>query len=177
MDWFKADVSVYFFKKYFGEISPFCGAVLDFWWRLPWFSKAWESLVCVHRHLHAMESSDSPLVRRLPKSWQPAWHPSHLIHILVLVGFESLPPHSAKLHWTSLILINWTIWKSKNHSHSSEIKYEQLELMWLDWVSVERVWTLRVNVTGPGLCGESLNLESQCDWTGSLWRVSLNHES
>ena len=54
-------------KKVFGH-SPFCGAneipALDFYWHLPWFSKPeWIP------HLHAMDSSYSPLVRNLLISW------------------------------------------------------------------------------------------------------------
>ena len=36
------------------------------------------SLTWVLRHLHAMDSSDSPLVQHLLTSWQPAWRPSRL---------------------------------------------------------------------------------------------------
>ena len=33
---------------------------------------------------HAMDSSESPLIRHLLTSWWPAWQPTCLIHILVL---------------------------------------------------------------------------------------------
>ena len=35
-----------------------------------------DPLTCVFHHLHATESSDSPLVQHLLTYWQPAWQPS-----------------------------------------------------------------------------------------------------
>ena len=69
-----------FLKEHLEDISPFCGAtdthILNFWWHLPWVSKQGESPWFVLHHLHAMDSSDSPLVQHLLTSWQPAWQPS-----------------------------------------------------------------------------------------------------
>ena len=44
--------------------------IFDFWWCLSWVSKS-DLLPCSHA-LHAADSSDSPLVRHLLTSWQPA---------------------------------------------------------------------------------------------------------
>ena len=58
------------------NIIPFCGAtgisVLDFWWWLPWFQSQGGSLTCMLCYLHAMNSSDSPLLWHLLTSWQSA---------------------------------------------------------------------------------------------------------
>ena len=66
-----------FFKTILVDISSFSGdtdaLVLDFWWCLHCVSKPFNCVLC---HLHAMDSSDSSLVRHKLTSWQPAWQPS-----------------------------------------------------------------------------------------------------
>ena len=47
------------------------------------FKARMDSLVCILCHLHETDSSDSPLVRHLLTSWQPAWQLSCFIYILV----------------------------------------------------------------------------------------------
>ena len=65
--------------KNFGRHKCFLWAVgtpvLDFWWCLPWVSKPGGCRTCVFCHLHTVDSSDSPLVRHLLTSWQPAMQP------------------------------------------------------------------------------------------------------
>ena len=72
--------SFLFFKIFWRTHVPFYGTtdtpILDFWWRLPWVSKpGW---TCLYAFLPARYSSDSPLVRHLPTSWQQAWQQSPL---------------------------------------------------------------------------------------------------
>ena len=70
-----------FFLNFFEGHQFFCGTTdtpfLDFWWHLPWVSKpGLDPLTCILHCLHAMESSDSPLVWHLLTSWWPGWQPS-----------------------------------------------------------------------------------------------------
>ena len=59
----------------------------------PGFKGQVGSFICMLPHLHKMDSSESPLVRHLLTSWQPAWQPSLFdlltftyIHAHALVG-------------------------------------------------------------------------------------------
>ena len=89
---------IVFFKKFLQDMSPFYGAtdapVLDFWWRLLWVSKPERAAlfelsrgICVTLHV----PWDSPLLRHLPTSWQPAWQLSHLFHIPARHWWDSKP--------------------------------------------------------------------------------------
>ena len=73
---------IFCFKFFLEDISPFLGAtdasVLDFCWCLPWVSKPGQIL-------HAMDSSDSPLVWHLQTSWQSALQLNHLDRVCCTV--------------------------------------------------------------------------------------------
>ena len=51
------------------------------------FQSQCRSLTYVLRHLYAMESSDSSLVRHLLTSWRPAW--CHVVYFLACHGWKS----------------------------------------------------------------------------------------
>ena len=54
------------FQKFLKDISSFCGALFWTCFGLPWgFKGRVDLLACVLHHLHALESSDSPLVQHL----------------------------------------------------------------------------------------------------------------
>ena len=61
----------------------------------PVFQHQSGSITCKLRHLHAVDSSDSPLVQHLLTSWQPPWRLSRCrstylhMYIQSLVGLES----------------------------------------------------------------------------------------
>ena len=65
--------SFLYFKKHFGTTDT---PILDFWWCLPGFQSQAGPVSCVISCLHAMDSSDSPLVQYLLISWWSAWQPS-----------------------------------------------------------------------------------------------------
>ena len=83
--WHRSLFFVNFFRGYkcfsWGHWYP----VLDSWWRMPWISKpGW--ITCVLPNLHAMDSSDSPLVWHLPNSWRrvPYMHVADVNKVEVL---------------------------------------------------------------------------------------------
>ena len=71
-----------FFLKFFWRTSVFFlwghwYPFLHFWWHLPWVSESGlDPLTCILHCLHAMGSSDSPLVWHLLTSWWPGWQRS-----------------------------------------------------------------------------------------------------
>ena len=91
----KSKGTLLFLKKNGGHQS-FCGAT-DLWWCLPWFSKpGWILLL---NCLYATDSLDSPMVRHLLTSWQPAWQLGCSIHVHVNTTFTKTIINNTPIHW------------------------------------------------------------------------------
>ena len=59
-----------FFCFFLIDISPFVGTVVALIWTSADIFPGFQS---IPRYLYVMNSTDSPLVRQPPTSWQPAW--------------------------------------------------------------------------------------------------------
>ena len=75
----RVPVTIFFLKIFWRTQVLFVGPLITLFWTsgdiYPGFQCQGGSLTCLLCHLHAMDSSDLPLVWHLLTSWQPAWQP------------------------------------------------------------------------------------------------------